>query len=165
MSVTNENVDDEQQIRSVYAELAVQWARQTRAYIRSLRMFQEHTHQQRQRRLPRPGAPADRDTEPRTAPMPRRESALADVAIAPVTMPPAPTGSVPPLTRRQVEIARLIAAGMSNDEIGRALVLTTGTVGNHVGHILRRLGAKNRAQVAAWVTQVAAREPGTVRTA
>jgi hypothetical protein len=34
--------------------------------------------------------------------MPRRESALADVAIAPVTMPPAPTGSVPPLTRRQV---------------------------------------------------------------
>jgi DNA-binding NarL/FixJ family response regulator len=52
-------------------------------------------------------------------------------------------------------VAKLIARGLSNEQIAEALVLTPGTVGNHVGHILRRLSARNRAQVASWVTQVA----------
>jgi DNA-binding NarL/FixJ family response regulator len=61
-------------------------------------------------------------------------------------------GVASPLTRRQLEISQLIARGMSNEQIARQLTLTPGTVGNHVGHILRRLGARNRAQVATWVT-------------
>jgi non-specific serine/threonine protein kinase len=57
------------------------------------------------------------------------------------------------LTKRQLEVAQLIASGQSNAQIARALVLTTGTVANHIEHILRRLGVSNRAQVAAWVVE------------
>jgi DNA-binding CsgD family transcriptional regulator len=57
------------------------------------------------------------------------------------------------LTKRQLEVARLISTGRSNAQIARELVLTTGTVANHIEHILRRLGVSNRAQVAAWVVE------------
>jgi DNA-binding NarL/FixJ family response regulator len=57
------------------------------------------------------------------------------------------------LTPRQREIARLIALGCTNREIGRRLVLEPGTVANHVAHILDRLGLANRAQVASWATR------------
>jgi DNA-binding CsgD family transcriptional regulator len=57
------------------------------------------------------------------------------------------------LTRRQLEVARLIAGGRSNAQIAQELVLTPGTVANHIEHILRRLSVNNRAQVAAWVVE------------
>jgi DNA-binding NarL/FixJ family response regulator len=42
---------------------------------------------------------------------------------------------------------------LSNDEIARRLTITPGTAANHVGNILRRLNATNRAQVATWVVE------------
>ena len=57
------------------------------------------------------------------------------------------------ITARQREIAALIAEGLSNVEIAERLVLAPGTVGNHVAHIMRALGAKNRVQVAVWAVQ------------
>jgi two-component system OmpR family sensor kinase len=54
------------------------------------------------------------------------------------------------LTRRQREIAGLLARGLSNAEIACELVLTTGTVANHVASILQRLRFDSRAEVAAW---------------
>jgi DNA-binding CsgD family transcriptional regulator len=54
------------------------------------------------------------------------------------------------LTPRELEIAALIAEGLTNAEIADRLTLTRGTVGNHIGHILRALGVKNRVQVAVW---------------
>lgn len=63
---------------------------------------------------------------------------------------PEPREQSSPLTARQRQIAALIARGLSNAEIARALFLTEGTVANHVEHILTRLGAANRAQIAAW---------------
>jgi len=57
------------------------------------------------------------------------------------------------LTKRQLEVAQLIASGQSNAQIARALVLTAGTVANHIEHILRRLNMSNRAQVAAWIVE------------
>jgi len=51
------------------------------------------------------------------------------------------------LTSREREVARLIAAGMTNDEIARELVLSIWTVKTHVGHVLTKLGARERAQV------------------
>jgi DNA-binding NarL/FixJ family response regulator len=48
-------------------------------------------------------------------------------------------------------VARLIAQGLTNKEIGRALVITEKTVGTHVEDIFNRLGFQSRAQVAAWV--------------
>jgi len=53
------------------------------------------------------------------------------------------------LTRRELDVLRLLAAGRSNRDIGAELVLSAGTVKFHVNSILRKLGASNRAQAAA----------------
>jgi DNA-binding NarL/FixJ family response regulator len=68
-------------------------------------------------------------------------------------MPGSPRESGRPLTPRELEVAALVAEGLTNAEIAQRLALTRGTVGNHIGHILRALGLRNRAQVAAWAVQ------------
>ena len=60
-------------------------------------------------------------------------------------------GGAGPLTAREREVAELIALGRSNREIAEVLVLSTRTVGNHVQHVLTKLGFTRRSQVAAWV--------------
>jgi non-specific serine/threonine protein kinase len=60
--------------------------------------------------------------------------------------------SPPVLTRREREIADLIARGLSNKEIASALVIARRTAEGHVEHILIKLGFTSRAQVAAWAT-------------
>lgn len=60
------------------------------------------------------------------------------------------------LTPREWEVARLIALGHTNREIADALVLTPGTVANHVGHILGKIDASNRTQIAAYYLTVSA---------
>ncbi len=56
------------------------------------------------------------------------------------------------LTPREVEVVRLLAHGASNVAIGRRLVISEGTVKAHVTHILRKLGAANRAEaVSQWL--------------
>jgi predicted ATPase/DNA-binding CsgD family transcriptional regulator len=55
----------------------------------------------------------------------------------------------PPLTRREHEIAQLIAAGLTNRQIAERLFIAQRTVDTHVAHILAKLGCSNRAQVAA----------------
>ena len=57
------------------------------------------------------------------------------------------------LTRRQQEVAGLVAQGLSNAEIARRLVLTPGTVANHLEHILRRLNFRSRSQIAVWAVE------------
>lgn len=55
------------------------------------------------------------------------------------------------LTRREVEVLRLMAAGETNGRIASKLIISEGTVKSHVKHILRKLGAANRAEaVAKW---------------
>lgn len=56
------------------------------------------------------------------------------------------------LTRREVEVLRLMGAGDTNARIARRLVISEGTVKSHVKHILRKLGAANRAEaVSHWL--------------
>ncbi|MBP2471722.1 non-specific serine/threonine protein kinase [Crossiella equi] len=55
------------------------------------------------------------------------------------------------LTRRQLEVAELVAQGLSNKEIARELAIAQRTAEAHLEHILARLGLRSRAQVAAWV--------------
>jgi predicted ATPase/class 3 adenylate cyclase/DNA-binding CsgD family transcriptional regulator len=58
-----------------------------------------------------------------------------------------------PLTRREQEVAALIARGLTNRQIAEALVITEGTAANHVVHILNKLSYGSRAQVAAWAVE------------
>ncbi|HEU5144806.1 MAG TPA: response regulator transcription factor [Dermatophilaceae bacterium] len=55
------------------------------------------------------------------------------------------------VTRRELEILRLVAEGLSNKEIARRLVITEGTVKNHVHNALEKLHMDNRIQAAAYV--------------
>ncbi|MFF0813610.1 ATP-binding protein [Rhodococcus sp. NPDC003318] len=54
------------------------------------------------------------------------------------------------LTRRESEVAALVAQGLTNKEIAAVLVISRRTVDGHVEHILAKLGFTSRAQVAAW---------------
>jgi len=56
-----------------------------------------------------------------------------------------------PLSAREFEVARLIAGGLTNREIAAELSIAPKTVSAHVEHILARLGAARRAEIAAWV--------------
>jgi LuxR family maltose regulon positive regulatory protein len=56
---------------------------------------------------------------------------------------------VEPLTRREVEVLGLLAAGRSNQRIAEELVVTLDTVKKHVSHLLDKLGAANRTEAVA----------------
>jgi ATP/maltotriose-dependent transcriptional regulator MalT len=72
-----------------------------------------------------------------------RDRARADAFLrAPAWPPPA---SEPPLTRREVEILRLVARGWSNRRIAAELFLSAHTVKRHVANILRKFEAPSRA--------------------
>ncbi len=62
--------------------------------------------------------------------------------------PPPQSGLVEPLSERELEIVRLVAAGDSNREIAARLFITEGTVKNHVTNILGKLGVRDRTQAA-----------------
>jgi DNA-binding NarL/FixJ family response regulator len=69
------------------------------------------------------------------------------------TLAEMPDGTlVEPLTERQLEVAALVAGGLTNRQIGEVLVITEGTANLHVKHILRKLGFATRAQIASWAT-------------
>jgi DNA-binding CsgD family transcriptional regulator len=87
----------------------------------------------------------------------RHAAELAQVGGMPVMAPAAP-GPAPivaraaagddetPLTAREREVIELVSAGATNQEIANALVISESTVKSHVKHILRKLGAANRAE-------------------
>jgi pimeloyl-ACP methyl ester carboxylesterase/DNA-binding CsgD family transcriptional regulator len=66
---------------------------------------------------------------------------------------PAETNGDSPLTRRESEVLRLVAAGLSNREIASSLVLSEHTVHRHVANILRKLALSSRAAAAAHATR------------
>jgi two-component system, NarL family, nitrate/nitrite response regulator NarL len=68
---------------------------------------------------------------------------LASVAEAPRT------SSAPPLTRRELEVRDLLAAGLTNKEIARELGIEFSTAKNHVHRLLEKLGAHGRSEVVA----------------
>lgn len=68
------------------------------------------------------------------------------------TVQPMPVGLpqlVEPLTERELEILRLLALGLSNQEIADRLILAVGTVKTHNHHIFGKLGVANRVQALA----------------
>ncbi|HEV8647901.1 MAG TPA: AAA family ATPase [Actinomycetes bacterium] len=67
--------------------------------------------------------------------------------------PPSDAGAAGPLSPRELEVAGLVAEGLSNPAIARRLYLSRPTIAHHVAHILTKLGFASRAQIAAWVVQ------------
>ena len=57
------------------------------------------------------------------------------------------------LTTREVEVLKLIAAGLSNTEIAAALVVSAATVKTHINHIFQKTGARDRAQAVRYAYQ------------
>ena len=70
------------------------------------------------------------------------------VREAPTDVPEAPV-----LTRRELEVLRLVADGLGNKEIGTRLSITEGTVKNHVHNALKKLQLENRIQAAGYIVR------------
>jgi predicted ATPase/DNA-binding CsgD family transcriptional regulator len=71
--------------------------------------------------------------------------------------PAAPDGLRPgdlPLTERQREVIRLLAAGLTNNEIGRRLGVSSKTVMHHTVAIYQRLGLRGRSEAVAWAIRM-----------
>ncbi len=78
-----------------------------------------------------------------------REMALRRATQGPADVPAEARGRgapglVEPLSVRELEVLRLVAAGLSNEEIGRALFVSPGTAKWHVHNLLGKVGARNR---------------------
>ena len=74
---------------------------------------------------------------------------------APASMPPATMKNAFPagaLSRREREVALLVARGLSNREIAESLVVSVRTVEAHVTHLLTKLRLRSRAQIAVWAS-------------
>jgi DNA-binding NarL/FixJ family response regulator len=72
-------------------------------------------------------------------------------AVAPVPVPePAPVDDSPGLTRRELEILRLVAEGHSNAQLARMLWVTEQTVKFHLSNIYRKLDVANRTEASRW---------------
>ena len=70
-----------------------------------------------------------------------------------------------PLTAREFEVARKIAEGLTNPEIGEQLSVSPKTISSHVEHILAKLAVARRAEIAAWASTIAAPTPTTTERA
>ncbi|WP_046732345.1 ATP-binding protein [Streptomyces humi] len=84
---------------------------------------------------------------------------LAEIVAYALDGRPRPSGAEPApgtapvrLTRRETEVAELVAEGLGNQQIADRLVIARRTAEGHVERILGKLGFRNRSQIAAWVT-------------
>ncbi|MGW7188070.1 LuxR C-terminal-related transcriptional regulator, partial [Streptomyces sp. NPDC054838] len=105
-----------------------------------------------------------------------RAAMAGDILISPQvtvrmlqTLAPAPAPAAPtlpsPLTAREVDIARLVAQGLTNAEVGEKLFISAGTVKTHIANVQAKLKARNRVGIAAWAWEnglagPVPREPG-----
>ena len=72
---------------------------------------------------------------------------------AAVPAEPVRVGVTADLSKREREVAQLVARGLSNREIAERLYLSERTIDNHVHHILDKLGFDSRVQVATWLAR------------
>jgi DNA-binding CsgD family transcriptional regulator len=150
----------------LFEERPQRWADQVQSYQRSVNTFHQavlHWHSRARISSVPPGERQPRmrslstplDTAPSSQNLPKQSaSTLPDRPPAGSRDPrlESPNGSGL-LTDRQREIAIEIALGLTNRQIAEKLVITPGTVANHVEHILTRLDFRCRAQVAVWAVE------------
>jgi DNA-binding NarL/FixJ family response regulator len=78
-------------------------------------------------------------------------AALHEADSAPAPPPRRPASRPGGLTRREAQVADLVAAGRTNRQIARALTISEKTVEVHVHNVIAKLGAQSRTEVATWV--------------
>ncbi|WP_280261360.1 protein kinase domain-containing protein [Nocardia abscessus] len=92
----------------------------------------------------------------------RRGQALGMSAGVAYALEEPSTATQPPstlkLTKRERQVADLVAQGLTNKQIAAKFVLSQRTTEGHVEHILSKLGFTSRAQIAAWVAEDAHQE-------
>ena len=71
-------------------------------------------------------------------------AAFAHVQTSPPAQP------IEPLTAREEEVLIPVAKGRTNSEIASELYITQSTVKAHLASLMRKLGARNRVEVAMW---------------
>lgn len=89
----------------------------------------------------------------RTVLDPNVQRRLVELAIAgPTTQKPGPEPepAADGLTRREVDVVRLVAEGLSNQQIARRLVVSEATVKTHLNHVLSKLDVDGRPGLVAW---------------
>jgi len=79
--------------------------------------------------------------------------ALADAPTVPARAADRSAGDVRPLTRREREIALLVARGLTNRQIANQLVIAERTVEGHVERLRAKVGVRSRTGVAVWVVE------------
>ncbi|MCE7001957.1 helix-turn-helix transcriptional regulator [Kibdelosporangium philippinense] len=86
---------------------------------------------------------------------------MIDLATLALGESPQPAPAVPatngkplaPLTRRERQVAELVAEGLSNKDIAARLVIAQRTAEGHVDRILTKLGFSTRTQLAVWINE------------
>ena len=91
----------------------------------------------------------------RTVLDPAVQRRLVELATAggAAAVPPAPSAAEPELgglTRREVDVVRLVAEGLTNRQIARRLVVSEATVKTHLNHVLSKLDVDGRPALVAW---------------
>ena len=106
-------------------------------------------HDETERALRQP--PDSTQARTRSAEMREKASGILRIfGVAPQTTAPAFSTS---LSRREQQVADLVARGASNVDIARQLYLSRATVASHVSRILAKLGFSSRVEIAAWVVE------------
>lgn len=84
-----------------------------------------------------------------------------DPRVARALLPSATPRVSDTLSVRELEVLRLVAQGLANKQIGRALGITERTVKVHLGHVFRRIGVTDRTSAAMWARDnISAEGPG-----
>jgi DNA-binding NarL/FixJ family response regulator len=86
---------------------------------------------------------------------------LEHFSAPPTTAPPERPERFDELTDRELDVLRMIARGMSNAEVAEALFVAETTVKTHVGHLLTKLGVRDRLQAVILAYECGLVEPGT----
>ncbi|MFC0861944.1 response regulator [Sphaerimonospora cavernae] len=69
-------------------------------------------------------------------------------------------GPIEPLTQRELDVVRLLAHGRTNEELALELYVTPATIKTHLANVQRKLGVRNRVEIAAWAWENGICGPG-----
>jgi non-specific serine/threonine protein kinase len=121
------------------------------AYLVSIGLFLNWHESSAQRALAELGTEDYRQAEDRGRALSMAEAVSYALGQSTASSTTKPDRSHSALTRRETQVAELVAEGLSNREIAQKLVIAPRTADSHVEHILGKLGFTSRAQVITWL--------------